>query len=111
MAVKKKLYANSSFSDIYDTQEALDKGILGSVAIPTTLTYQDEVAGGGFLGLGTKMETRTKSYDETATKDTLGSILGQTNAIEANRKKRAEQVKTAGQGFGLQSSILGGGPF
>lgn len=121
MAVKNNFKNGYSYADIYDTQDALDKGILGSVSVPTTTT-ETTTEKGGWQNMN-RSNTTSSSADELFNNDpnfnkdkagngyTFGSILGMTDAINANRKKRTEQDKTAGQGFGLQSSILGGGPF
>ena len=46
-----------------------------------------------------------------ANKDNLGSILGQTEPILANKKRKQEQQATREQGKGINQSILGGGAF
>lgn len=122
MAVKKNLADPYTIEDIYDTQNALDKGILGSVNVPTTTTTT-HTEKGGWQNMN-RSDTTTQSnpndlfnndpnFNKTPNggTNTFGSILGMTDAINANRKKRAEQDKASGQGFGLSSSILGGGAF
>ena len=110
MAVKKNLADPYTIEDIYDTQNALDKGILGSVNVPTTTTTT-HTEKGGWQNMNRSDTTTQQNPIDPYGKDNFGSILGMTDAINANRKKRAEQDKTAGQGFGLSSSILGGGAF
>lgn len=110
MAVKKKLEDGYYMKDLFDTQDALDDGTLGNVTIPYTSTYEDTVAG-GFLGLGTKEVTRTSRGEETATASTLGSILGKTEEIDSNRRRRKEQKDIKNMGFSQGNSILGGAGF
>ncbi len=106
MAVKKTLMDGYTYQDMFDTQEALDSGLLNQVSAGTTTTYKK---GTGWLNKN-EISGGSKS-DWMANKDTLGSILGQTEAIAANRKRRLEQQKMAQAGVGTQQSILGGGAF
>lgn len=111
MAVKKSIKNGYSYEDLYDTQTALDKGVLGSVGVLT-----NEIAGKGGNAYSTVSEQQYNNNpnfnkDAAGKGYTLGSILGMNDPIEANRKKRAEQDKAAGQGFGVSSSILGGSAF
>ena len=108
MAVKKKLLDGYTYEDLFDTQEALDSGLLNQVSAGTTTTYQK---GTGWLNKNEISGGSGVKSDWMANKDTLGSILGQTDAIAANRKRRLEQQKMAQAGVGTQQSILGGGAF
>lgn len=107
MAVKKSLLGGYTYQDLFDTQEALDTGKLKDVEAAvevTTHTQEDPI-----FGIGLKSwETRRNVY---ASKDDLGSILGQTEAIAANKKRKEEQKIKAQQGFGTAQSILGGSAF
>jgi len=114
MAVKKNLADPYKIEDIYDTQNALDKGILGSVAIDTKFSGNQGSTFTKTLNYNNNANTSSvfePNNNSTIAGNTFGSILGMTDAINANRKKRAEQDKSSGQGFGLSSSILGGGAF
>jgi len=118
MAVKKKLdniySGQNSLEDIYDTQNALDKGILGSVAIDTSFTGNKGSTFNKTLQYNNDANTSSvfePNNGSTIQGNSFASILGMNDAINANRKKRAEQDKASGQGFGLSSSILGGGAF
>lgn len=108
MAVLNKI-KNASLEDVYDTQNALDKGILSQVTVPVvnSTTYTEK---GGWQNLN-RSNTVSSNADELFNKDNLGSILGMTSAIDANRKKRTEQAQAGQAGFGPQASILGGGQF
>lgn len=107
MAVKKILADGYSYEDLFDTQEALDSGSIASSRAGTTTTNS---VGKGWLNKGdiSGEGTTTGLY---ANKDTLGSILGMTDAIAANKKRKKEQTMTGNAGFGASNSILGGGGF
>jgi len=107
MAVRKRLEDGYSYEDLFDTQEALDEGILGSVAAGTTTTYE---RGTGFLNKG-DISGSGRVSDWMANKSTFGTILGKTDAIAANKKRKKEQTLTGASGFGSSNSILGGGGF
>lgn len=107
MAVKKRLADGYTYEDLFDTQEALDKGILGSVAAGTTTTYE---RGTGFFNKN-EVSGEGRVSDWMGNKDTLGTILGKTDAIAANKKRKKEQTLTGASGFGSSNSILGGGGF
>lgn len=94
-----------TYQDMFDTQEALDSGLLNSVnAGNKAWSVQSS-----FMGI--KGAKAGGSGPITATADTLGSVLGQTDAIAAFKKRKLEQQKMAQAGVGTQQSILGGGAF
>lgn len=107
MAVKKRLEDGYSYEDLFDTQEALDNGILGAVSAGTVTTYE---RGTGFLNKG-DISGDGKVSDWMANKSNFASILGKTDAIAANKKRKKEQTLTGASGFGSSNSILGGGGF
>lgn len=108
MAVKKNFQNGSSllnYKDIYDTQDALDSGILGSANISTTKQYTD--GSNNFFSLNSK-RTRDITFNENATSDTLGSLLGQSEILNSYKKKKQEQTDAAKKGISTSQSILGG---
>lgn len=109
MAVKKKLL-DYTYEDLFDTQEALDTGILNQVNVGT---YTTTTSGSkGFLGFGKGRPKTSEPMDLMANKDNLGSLLGLSDAIAANKKRKQEQLKVSSQaGLTGQQSILGGGAF
>lgn len=101
-----------TFQDLFDTQDALDNGLLNSVEVGTiTKTKKNK----GFLGFGADRPEDVAKTAQTspwmADANSLGSILGQTDAIAAFKKRKLEQQKMAQAGVGTQQSILGGGAF
>lgn len=108
MAVKKNL-KNSTIEDVYDTQNALDTGILGSVAVPTKTTTPQKTT--GIFGEAEGYQNNVTNTVDFYNKDTLGSILGMTDPINQDRRRRKAQEVLGKQGFGVQSSILGGSQF
>lgn len=78
-----------TFNDIFETQDFLDTNPNSSVKVGES--YND-------YGL-------TENF---ANKDTLGSILGLTDQINAYKKRKDTQKQTATQGAGRSTSILGG---
>lgn len=101
MAVRKNLI-DYTYQDLFDTQEAMDTGMLNQVQAGTKSWSKE----GSFFTHGA-----SGTSPLMATKDTLGSILGQTDAIAAFKKRKLEQQKMAQAGVGTQQSILGGGAF
>ena len=97
MAVKKKIPEGYTYGDLFDTAEALDTGKTDSV-----------MAGTISMAKGSE-ESVSDLYAKSSGE--LGSILGQADAIAANKKRRKEQFATRQAGFGTQQSILGGGAF
>lgn len=88
-----------TYEELFSVQDALD-------ADPSAI-------------IGIKTETRTGNkgtiqnmYAQPGgTAANLGSILGQTDAIAAFKKRKLEQQKMTQAGVGTQQSILGGGAF
>ena len=115
MAVRKSLMGGYTYKDLFDTQEALDTGILGQTSIGTLTTKPKRDK--GFLGLGFgaerqgEVDRRATTRDIMVGADALGLELNQEGPIAANRKRRLEQQKMAQAGIGTQQSILGGGAF
>ena len=105
MAVKKTLMDGYTYQDMFDTQEALDSGLLNQVQAGTK-TWSSQQS---FAGIKGNKAGGTSAW--MADKDTFGSILGQTDAIAAFKKRKLEQQKMAQAGVGTQQSILGGGAF
>lgn len=97
-----------SWDDVFDTQEALDAGILGSV----TSGYQTDITSNtGFFGVGASRNETTKGYQANA--GDFGSMLdidgmSAATGIAANKERKLEQKKTKAQGKGVSQSILGG---
>lgn len=107
---KKKNYDikdNYNINDMFETQDALDDGILGSVVAGTRTTYE---RGTGWLNEN-EISGNGVDSDAYANKDTLGSMLGMTDQIALHRKRRNEQRANKSNGFDLSSSVLGGGGF
>ena len=102
MAVKKNLMNGYSYQDLFDTQDALDSGDLSSVNAGTKSWRVQQ----SFLGV--KGNAAGGTGPQTANASTLGSILGQTEAIGAYKKRKQEQQGLAKQGVGQSQSILGG---
>lgn len=88
-AKQKTKKPTATFGDIFETQDFLDTNPERSVKVGES--YND-------YGLTENM----------ANKDTLGSILGLTDQINAYKKRRDTQKQTAAQGAGRSTSILGG---
>ena len=112
MAVKKNVNKGPiSWEDVFDTQEALDSGILGSVTAGTETKVSSNT---GFYGVGSSRSETSGDYQ--ANKDDFGSMLildgmSASTAIDANKKRKKEQEKTRQAGFGGTQSILGGSGF
>lgn len=109
MAIKKSFNdGNFNWNDVLDTQDALDKGILGSTTagkMKSTTTNK--------LLIGPN-DVTSATYDIQANKDTLGSLLSlggvdASTGIAAYKKRKLEQTNLANQGVGQSQSILGGG--
>jgi hypothetical protein len=105
MAVKKNFNdGNFSWQDVFDTQEALDTGILGYATAGTlTETNTDKFR-----------DTKDSLTSDVQTKD-LGSMLnmqgniGAQEGIDAYRRRKLDQAKLSKQqGTGQSQSILGG---
>lgn len=97
-----------SWDDVFDTQEALDAGILGSV---TAGTQTDITSNTGFFGVGASRNETTKGYKAGA--GDFGSMLdidgmSASVGIAANKDRKLKQKQTKDQGNGLSQSILGG---
>lgn len=109
MAKKIRSVYNTPYTpeELLDTANAMDEGILGSVKSGTVTKRTDE----RFLGMNINQDNSSTSDYEVKSAQELGSILGQSDLISTNRKKRLEQQKAAGQGIGSKQSILGGGSF
>lgn len=105
MAVKKTLMDGYTYQDMFDTQDALDSGDLKQVQAGTKTWSAQQ----SFLGIKGSKAGGTGAWMADAS--TLGSILGQTDAIAAYKKRKLEQQKMAQAGVGSQQSILGGGAF
>jgi hypothetical protein len=97
-----------TYQDLFDTQEALDTGLLKQVQAGTQSWSK---TGSGIFGTSLGASTAGGTRSIMAGAGDLGSILGQSDAIAAFKKRKVEQQKTAQQGFGIQQSILGGGAF
>ena len=106
MAVRKSLLGGYTYEDLFDTQAALDTGALDK-SLVAQKTSQDQLS---FLGIKGNKSTpyNTNTFGNS---ENLGSLLGQTDAIAANKKRKLEQQKMAQNGYGVQQSILGGGAF
>lgn len=100
MAAKKTLMDGYTYQDLFNLQDELDIG--GEAKVGTSSWSK----GGSFFTHGA-----SGTSDLMANKDNLGSILGQTDAIAAFKKRKLEQQKMAQAGVGTQQSILGGGAF
>lgn len=98
-----------TYQDLFDTQDALDTGILNQVKYGTQTRTGSDPFRKMFQAIGIPGGSATK--DLMANKDTLGSMLGQSDAIAAYKKRKLEQQKMAQAGVGVQQSILGGGAF
>lgn len=109
MAVKKSLMDGYTYKDLFDTQDALDSGSLGQVQYGTETRSGTSLHRGLFKMIGIGGGDKTTNL--MANKDNLGSLLGQTDAIAAFKKRKLEQQKMAQAGVGAQQSILGGGAF
>jgi len=97
-----------NWDDVFDTQEALDSGILGSV---TAGTQTDITSNTGFFGVGASRNETTGGYK--ANKNDFGSMLeidgvDASVGIAANKARKKEQSNERAQGKGLSQSILGG---
>ena len=109
MAVKKNLYDKYSYADLFDTADYLDAGLLGSVKVGemTESGYKENL-----LGIKVSGSDYSKTSDiNAATSEEMGSLLGQSSALAANKKRKLEQKTKAQQGFGVSQSILGGSAF
>jgi hypothetical protein len=109
MAVKKSLMDGYSYKDLFDTQDALDSGELNQTQYGTETRSGSSLHRGLFKMIGIGGGDKTTNL--MANKENLGSLLGKSDAISAYKKRKDEQLKTGQQGFGAQSSILGGGGF
>ncbi len=114
MAVKKPKdnFSNGKFTweEIFDTQDALDNGILGSV---TAGTISQKSSDEKFLGMNINAADgyAAKAYDANSSDfGSMVSIGGQSGAdgILSYKKRRSDQIKTRNQGVGTSQSILGG---
>lgn len=105
MAVKKILADGHSYQDLFDTQDALDQGILGSVDVGTKSWSAQQ----SFAGIKGSKAGGTSRWMAGASD--LGTILGQADAIAANKKRKKEQNMAGANGFGGSNSILGGAGF
>lgn len=95
-----------TYQDLFDTQDALDSGLLDSVNAGTITTTRDIP---WYKRDGASSTNTTTNL--LANKDNLGSILGKSDAISAYKKRKVEQQKMTQAGVGAQQSILGGGAF
>ena len=112
MAVKKNLLEGTiSYKDLFDTQDALDTGILNSVTAGS-ITKSGRTAGTPFKNA----EDYSNTTDITANKENFGSVLqglnpDMGNALGAYKKRRLEQTNAARSGSGIAQSVLGGGAY
>ena len=111
MAVKKSLLNGYTYQDLFDTQEALDTGILGGVKYGTETTSTRMESPIGSINISNRLFGGPTTTDLYANKENLGAVTNQSDAIAANKKRKEEQKLKAQQGFGTSQSILGGGAF
>ncbi len=110
MAVKNNFNnGNFTWEDVFNTQDALDNGILGSVAAGTTTTKKTLP---WYERSGSDSTTSTANFSANASN--FGSMLSMNNGMDAStgiaayKKRRNEQTLLKSQGVGNTQSILGG---
>lgn len=94
------LSGTTSYDELFKIQDDLDSGTIGSVKVGNEYKHTD----GGLFSSGRDEMVGPVNED----KNTFGSLLGQTDALNAYKKRKTDQSNLANQGIGRSQSILGG---